>query len=76
MQEQNWDSLFVRSEDGRPRYINGKEIPNWQDGPTLPEAVKHLIWKGWKPVATPLTVAGVGNPMLRLSLIFRRRKKQ
>jgi len=75
MQEQNWDYLFIRNQDGRPRYINGQEIPNWQEGPTLPDAVKHLIWKGWKPVATPLTVVGVGNPMLKLSLIFRRRKK-
>ena len=76
MQEQNWDYMFVRSEEGRPRYINGKEIPNWQEGPTLPEAVKHLFWKGWQPVGTPLSAAGVGNPMLKLSLVFRRRKKQ
>ena len=42
MQEQNWDYLFMRSEDGRPRYINGQEIPNWQEGPALSDAVKHL----------------------------------
>ena len=76
MQEQNWDYLFIRSENGRPRYINGHEIPNWQEGPALPDAVKLLVWKGWKPVATPLTFTGVGNPMLKLSFIFRRPKNQ
>src|SRR6266511_5582353 len=29
--------LFVLCEEKRPRYINGREIPNWQHGPTVSE---------------------------------------
>ena len=39
--------LFVRCEEKHPRYINGKEIPNWQQGPTVSEAVLYLSQKGW-----------------------------
>lgn len=39
--------LFMRCEGERPRYINGQEIPNWQGGPTVWEAVFHLGQKGW-----------------------------
>lgn len=50
---QNWDYLHVVCEEGRPRYINGQEIPNWQQGPTLFEAVNHLFLKGWELVDNP-----------------------
>ena len=39
--------LFIRCEEKRPRYINGQELPNWQQGPTVSEAVFHLGQKGW-----------------------------
>jgi hypothetical protein len=54
MQEQNWDYLHIVCEEGHPRYVNGQEIPNWQQGPTLVEVVNHLFWKGWERVANPL----------------------
>ena len=44
---QNWDYLHLVCEEGRPRYVNGQEIPNWQQGPTVSEAVFHLGQKGW-----------------------------
>jgi len=47
MPKQNWDQLVILCEEKRPRYINGKEIPNWQEGPTVSEAVNYLGWKGW-----------------------------
>jgi hypothetical protein len=68
MQMQNWDYLFVMGEDGHPRYVNGQEIPNWKEGPTMFGAMNHLIWKGWKLVSHP-SIFGLGNP-----LIFRRPK--
>jgi hypothetical protein len=39
--------LTVLCEERRPRYIEGKEIPNWQQGPTLWETVIYLGTKGW-----------------------------
>jgi hypothetical protein len=41
----NW--LTVLYEEKHPRYINGKEIPNWQQGPTVSEVVNYLNTKGW-----------------------------
>jgi hypothetical protein len=53
MPEQIWDYLHIVCEEGRPRYVNGQEIPNWQKGPTLFEAVNHLFLNGWELVNTP-----------------------
>jgi hypothetical protein len=39
--------LIILCEEKRPRYINGQEIPNWQHGPTVAEAVIYLSQKGW-----------------------------
>jgi hypothetical protein len=50
MSKQNWDWLVILCEEKRPRYINGKEIPNWQQGPDLWEVVNYLGWKGWELV--------------------------
>lgn len=73
---QKWEYLFLKSEDGRPRYVNGKEIPNWQAGPTLSDAVKHLMGKGWALMATPLIyLSYLDSPMSKYSLIFRRLEK-
>ncbi len=41
--------LFMRCEESRPRYINSQEIPNWQQGPTVVEAMNYLACKGWLP---------------------------
>ena len=41
----NW--LTVLCEEKHPRYVNGKEIPNWQQGPTVSEVVNYLYMKGW-----------------------------
>lgn len=52
---QKWEYLHIVCEQGHLRYVNGKEIPNWQQGPTLWEAVHHLFQKGWELVDDPLT---------------------
>jgi len=57
MKNQNWDYLHIVCEEGRPRYINGQEIPNWQQGPTIFEATHHLFQKGWELVDVPLSPA-------------------
>jgi hypothetical protein len=40
--------LIIQCEEKHPRSINGKEIPNWQQGPTVSEAVNYLNMKGWQ----------------------------
>jgi len=77
MQEQSWDYLRIVCEDGRPRYVNGKEIPNWQQGPILFHAVNYLFRKGWELVDNPLGL----NPLWRayhpaIPHHFRRPKKR
>ena len=47
MPKPNRGWLVIVCEEKRPRYINGKEIPNWQQGPTVSEAVNYLACKGW-----------------------------
>jgi hypothetical protein len=58
---QRWDYLHIVCEEGRPRFVNGLEIPNWQQGPTLFVAVNHLFQKGWELVDNPLAP----NPLWR-----------
>lgn len=53
---QKWDYLHIICEEGRPRFINRQEIPNWQKGPLVFVAVNYLINKGWEMVDHPLAV--------------------
>jgi hypothetical protein len=57
-------------EDGRPRYINNQEIPNWQQGPTLLGTVQHLWWKGWELISD-YSIVQLGHG----KLTFRRLKR-
>ena len=50
---QKWEYLQIVCDEGHPRYVNGQEIPNWQQGPTLWEAVRLLFQKGWELVDDP-----------------------
>jgi len=47
MPKPNSGRLVILCEEKRPRYINDQEIPNWQQGPTVSEAVNYLVWNGW-----------------------------
>jgi len=51
---QKWEYLHLVCEGGRLRYVNGQEIPNWEQGPTLWEAAHHLFRKGWELIDDPL----------------------
>jgi len=71
-----WDYLHLVSEEGRLRYLNGQEIPNWRQGPTLFEAVNYLFRKGWPLIDNPFRP----NPLWRayrpgMPHHFRRPKK-
>ena len=49
MPKPNSGGLVILCEEKNPRYINGQEIPNWQRGPTVSEALRYLACKGWLP---------------------------
>jgi hypothetical protein len=78
---QKWDylSIVVDHEDihdpGRPQYVNGHELPNWQQGENIFGVVNKLGWKGWEPVSF-----GLGYPVKRqpkqFPLLFRRLRAQ
>jgi hypothetical protein len=34
--------------------VNGQEIQNWQQGPTIWDAMHHLFRQGWELVDNPL----------------------
>jgi hypothetical protein len=36
------DWMVVECEEGHPRFVNGQEIPNWQQGPKILVAIQHL----------------------------------
>jgi hypothetical protein len=67
---QSWDYLFMICEDGHPRSVNRQEIPNWQRGPSVLNAVKHLTLKGWE-LASNDSALKLGSG----KLTFRRLKK-
>lgn len=73
---EKWNYLHIVCEEGLPRYVNGQEIPNWQHGPTLFEAVNYLFRKGWELVDNPFA----RNPLWQayrpqIPHMFRRRSQ-
>ena len=76
---QKWDYLYIVQDSenvhgpGRPRYVNGRELPNWKEGPDIFSVMNHLRWKGWEPVSFGLGYP-VKKPFKQLPMIFRRLK--
>ena len=76
---QKWDYLFivVDSENihnpGRPRYVNGQELPNWQQGENIFGVMNKLRWKGWEPVSLSLGYP-IKKQLKQLPMVFRRLK--
>ena len=76
---QKWDYLFIVVDHahgtfgGRPRYVNGQELPNWEQGESIFGVMNQLQWKGWEPVPW-----GLGYPIKKelgkLPFVFRRPK--
>jgi len=50
----NWEYLFLTAEKTKgkwqPRFVNGKEIQDWDNGPNLYEYTNLLGGKGWELV--------------------------
>jgi hypothetical protein len=67
---QKWEYLFVKRgdvfvEDWRPKYINGKELDDWQKGPSVIDYCREAGIRGWEIVSFSPSQAG-------LSLVFKR----
>lgn len=51
---QKWDYLYIVVDYegnnflGRPRYVNGQELPNWEQGENIMGVMNALGWKGWE----------------------------
>ncbi len=43
----------------KPRFIDGKEPPNWRDGPNITDYIKQLMDEGWH-----LTGASSGRELI------------
>jgi len=52
MSASKWEYLVLVSqlsgERVRPRFVNGKELENWDEGPGLPEYLNQLGDEGWE----------------------------
>ena len=78
---QKWDYLHIVVDYegnnflGRPLYVNGQELPNWEQGENIFSVMNTLGWKGWELVSN--LNAFLGFPIRKSkqqSLIFRRPK--
>lgn len=72
---QKWEYLFVSADqsDGyRVRYVNGKELPEWERGDTIYDFANKMGEEGWELVSAPYTSSGLDWATSRL--IFRRSK--
>jgi len=78
---QKWDYLHIVVDHegnnllGRPRYVNGQELPNWEQGENIFSVMNTLGWKGWELVSH--LNAFLGFPIRKSkqqTLIFRRPK--
>ncbi len=57
---QTWEYLFVRVDmarnSRRPRAVNGEQLQNWKQGPTIIEFANELGEQGWELIGA--SVAG------------------
>jgi len=78
---QKWNYLFIvvdyenGNHVGRPRYVNGQELPNWKQGENIFGVINRLRWKGWEPASFGLGYpAKWGTKQTNQPMLFRRPK--
>ena len=77
---QKWDYLYIvvdyegNNYLGRPRYLNGQELPNWEQGETILSVMNKLGWKGWERVSNVFGLDFQAKKSKQQTLIFRRPK--
>ena len=74
---QKWEYLFVVGRIGKKGWVayaeNGKEIPDWKNGPALYEYVNRLGEAGWELTAAPYNASDPAETSAPI-LIFKREK--
>ena len=57
---QKWEYLIVIPDEpsSKPRWVRGKELPNWENGPAIDDFLDFLGEQGWEMVAAPYTHLG------------------
>ncbi|MDQ2691052.1 MAG: hypothetical protein M3Y68_03380 [Chloroflexota bacterium] len=79
---QNWDYLHIvvdyegNNFFGRPRYVNGQELPNWEQGENILSVMNTLGWKGWERVPNTFGLDFQARKLKQQTFIFRRPKAQ
>jgi hypothetical protein len=79
---QQWDYLHIvvdyEGNDffGRPRYVNGQELPNWERGEHILSVMNTLGWRGWERVSNTFGLDFRGRKLKQHTFIFRRPKAQ
>jgi hypothetical protein len=71
---QKWEYLFVLCEvagEWRARYVNGKEIHNWKNGPPIFDYANSVGEEGWELVNPVITTSESGE---NYRLVFKRPK--
>lgn len=76
---QKWDYLYIvvdyeNDNRGRPRYVNGQELPNWEQGENIMSVISKLGWKGWERVFNVFGLDFQPRKSKQQALIFRRPK--
>lgn len=71
-----WEYQFVLCDmhDGiwYPRYVNGSELSNWEQGAVIYDYANHLGEEGWELVSVTCEPSRIGSPLYRL--VFKRPK--
>jgi hypothetical protein len=70
---QKWEYTFVTLNPvgavWKPRFVNGKELSNWEGGATVYEFSNKMGNEGWELVAAPFTI---GSNEYAWRLVFKR----
>jgi hypothetical protein len=53
------------SDGGRVKYLDGRELPDWNRGPSLQQALDEAGWNGWELVTACYwtTASGLEDPI-------------
>jgi hypothetical protein len=57
---------------GRVKYLNGEELPNWNNGPGLPSALNQAGADGWELVSVAYWTTGSVSALDDPLYIFKR----
>jgi hypothetical protein len=75
---QTWEYCFITCKElggsWKPRYINGKEVKNWQNSEDIYAYSNRLGEIGWELVSVIAESSESGFLTLRLRLTFKRPK--